>query len=277
MSSDPLSTILLGIFSGIGTEVLKFLSAKTKIKTIFNRDRQTQSLHEFFPEETETIIEPTPEEPYRITLGRRHRELREVYLELTLREMADFYELETGTQVENYEKGEEEFPRSLIKKLVDFFFVNQDFFDKKSRLVFQNFSMFNDDISNLLDQGFRPYFLCNSENRSQLETYVVFHKKEKGLSRTVVSNVPSSFMSNHGGKSNIFGVIYGMIKKHMGSRDASVVKVNCQTWNALRSNTFYSENMCFPGQADYECEDIFENYFRSAQRFLNDSQKAECG
>jgi hypothetical protein len=272
MSSDPLSTVVLGALSGIATEVIKSLPAK--ITKIFNVDRQTQSLPDLSSGETETTIEPTPEEPYRVTLGKRHRELREVYLKLTLGEMADFYELDTVTPVENYEKGEEELPRSLIKKLVDFFFVNQDFFDKKSRFVFQSFSMFNDDISNLLDQGFRPYFLCNSENRSQLETYVVFHKKEKGLSRTVVSNVPSSFMSNGGGKSNIFGVIYGMIKKHMGSRDTSVVKVDCQIWNALRSNTFYAENMCFPGQADYECEDIFENYFRSAQRFLNDRQQA---
>jgi len=246
-----------------------------QITKIFNVDRQTQSLPDLSSGEMETTIEPTPEESYRVTLGKRHRELREVYLKLTLGEMADFYELDTGTQVENYEKGEEELPRSLIKKLVNFFFIDQDFFDKESRFVFQSFSMFNDDILNLLDQGFRPYFLCDSEDRSWLETYVVFHKKEKGFSRTVVSNVPSSFMSNGGGKNNIFEVIYGMIKKRMSSRDTSVVKVDCQTWNALQSNTFYAKNMFFPGQADCECQDIFEDYFRSAQKsFLNDRQQA---
>lgn len=88
------------------------------------------------PENKNRQEQPNHELPYRILLGRRHRELRERVLKLNRRRMADFYGYEKVAQLEMYEQGEEEFPAESIRRLIDFFFIRRDYLEEGIPYIF---------------------------------------------------------------------------------------------------------------------------------------------
>jgi len=96
------------------------------------------------------------EEPYRVTLGKRHRVLRENYLELKPKQMTDFYKFEQVSHLEACEKGDDEFPRKIIDKLVETFFIDQNYLDEGYPPIFRRFVIDSNEINHLFDQGFMP-------------------------------------------------------------------------------------------------------------------------
>jgi len=70
-------------------------------------------------------------------------------------------------------------------------------------------------------------------------------------------------MSSGGGYQNIAQIIKAMLIRGMTDYDASILKVNEKTWQSLEQCTFYTNNMYFSLGQDYECRDIFEEWFEN--------------
>ena len=250
-------------FSGAGNIFLE------KIFNNFEKDSQL-----IYANDTQenTIVSETvqKEDSYAELLGKRHKHLRENYLELNKREMADFYGYKKVKELETYEDGRDEFPLESIAKLEQTFFINSKYLEEGESVMFRNFELKfyggkNDEATKLLEEGFRPYLLCCSENRHDLLTRVVLHKWDPKYSRTVVASGLSSFASPGGGFWNIYLIIKKMIERRMKYNDAIIVKVDNSTWEALNEGRFYSKSMCFGLGRDEECYDIFEKGYRKLE------------
>ncbi|MEW6222927.1 MAG: hypothetical protein AB1476_06495 [Candidatus Hadarchaeota archaeon] len=198
--------------------------------------------------------------PFRVTLGQKHKTLREHHLELTVREMSDFYRLENTSFLESCESGKKELPRACVESLVDFFFVNKDFLDKDETNIFQTIYVFGKKLQNLLDDNFKPFFLVQAKPRNGLYAYPILYKLENGFSRVVTLNL-SSFHSNGEGRYNVENIIQEMIKRKIDSYQTSVIQVSQEIWKRLENNSFYCKNPSSLGQVDYDCQDIFSEWY----------------
>jgi len=206
--------------------------------------------------------------PYRVLLGRRHRVLRKQFLKINSRAMADFYSYEKVAQLEAYERGLDEFPAASLELLRSYFFVRREYLETGSEAIFERFSVLDTDlIDQLLDEGFRPYFLCCPKEpnweRNWLYTYPLLHKSHDVYPRTVVADVVGSFASSHGGKGIILHIVDAMIRKGMYWSDAGIVRVDMETWKKLARSRFFYNNDMFLGWADIQCEDIFMQWYEA--------------
>ena len=248
------------VFSGVGNIVVKKI-----INTSANNPQTTLLKSTNFSITPQDDIQPEEleieEEPYSVRLGKRHKFLREDILKLNERQMANFYRYDLASELESYERGEDEFPKESIERLKETFFVNEEFLEDGDSRIFRNFDIYSDEVKKLLKEGFRPLFLCSMCDRSWLYTYPVFHKQENNYSRIVVSNLTASFQSTGGGYNNIAQIIIEMLRQGMRYSDASILQVSKQTWQGLEQGTFYSKNG-YLGYRDDECADIFYEQFR---------------
>ena len=81
------------------------------------------------------------------------------------------------------------------------------------------------------------------------------------MSRVVIANLTSSFMSSRSRYQNIAQIIKAMLVRGITNYDASILKVNEHTLQSLEQCTFYTNSMLFSLDRDYECRDIFEEWF----------------
>jgi hypothetical protein len=278
MNFDQLVDLILEnkewLFSGIGVTVLIALLALLKkffTPQIEKKDASVNPLTEA-PEETLPLVYITKtekQEAYRITLGRRHKNLRENYLKLNPREMASFYGLETVTELEIFENGDDEFPTRMLEQTVNFFFINKKYLEEGGSQVFRRFEIYSEEPQVLIDDGFKPYFLCSLNQRHWLYAFPVLHKIENRYSRTVVADVVSSFKSSGGRELNILRIIHAMLKKGLQWHNAGVLLTNFEIWESLENGTFYSKDMFKEfgfGSADFECQDIFQEWFTEQEQ-----------
>ncbi len=214
------------------------------------------------PEEPQpnTMESEEHNESYRERLGHRHKYLRTEILKLNPREMADFYEFEKVAELEGYESGNDEFPRSSMKRLEEFFFVRREYIEEERLPIFDSFPLCytREGCRALLSQGFEPYILTAPSPRDSLFCYVLFHKSENNLERMIISNVVSSFSSSGGGRMNIENLIGAMEELGLDSCHVSILQERSQNWSLLESGNYYNKGMIgFGGAADHECEDIY--------------------
>jgi hypothetical protein len=203
---------------------------------------------------------------YRVNLGLRHKNLRENYLKINPRKMADFYGFKKVSQLEKYESGKDEFPQEKLDKLIEFFFVNRGYLDEGQPYIFNEFFLYSSQPGNLLDNGFRPYFLCNPEDRENLFTYPVMFKVEDDLGRVIRGDLLSSFASRGGGKRNIVKIIEAMIKRNMDWTVANVFLVSPEIWKELQNLTFYTQDIYSIADCpDRACEDVFIQWYEETQ------------
>lgn len=201
---------------------------------------------------------------YQTELGQRHRYLREKVLAISLRRMANFYGFDKAAQLEAYERGDDEFPTSAIKKLREFFFVSQTYLEEGAHVIFDSFDNVcsADEAKRLLSDGFRPYILCLNEQRDDLRCWPVLHKEQDGFDRIVRGQGEGYFMSIGGGKANIIHIIAAMQSVGLSAFEAFVLRITRKTWQALDKGTFYSNGMMgFRGQDD-DCRKIFDEWWK---------------
>lgn len=212
-------------------------------------------------------------ESYRARLGRRHKRLRTEILKLNPREMADFYGFEKVSELEDYEAGKDEFPRSSMQRLEDFFFIRREHIEEGELPIFDSFPLCytKEGCRALLSQGFTPYILTTPQPRDNLFCYVLFYKCENRLDRMVVSNVVSSFSSSGGGRMNIENLIGAMEDLDLDSRHVHILQESPKHWGLLETGVYYNKGMTsFGGAADHECEDIYWQWVTEFRNKLRD-------
>jgi len=214
--------------------------------------------------------------PYRLELGRRHRELRERYLKLSRSEMADFYGLKSAFELAKYEDGEREFQTGALDRAIEFFFLNPKFLEEGVFPVFRKFNLYSNEPMELLKLGFRPYLLCFSEKRKYLLVYVLLQKMENGYARTIIGDPIGSFVSDGGGRTAIEQIIYAMMNLDLKPEGVPAFKTNEEVWNTIIQGTFYCTEKFEQwgwGFADLECDAIFNQWYLEVKQRLQAKNK----
>lgn len=209
-------------------------------------------------------------ERYQEILGKRHKHLRENILHLNSRQMSDFYGFEKVSYLEDCEAGLDEFPTESIKRLVQVFFVRPEYLQEGITPIFQSFDIIStrDDCRRLLEQEFKPYFLCSPTFEENGYVYLVFWKQDEGYWRMIQSNTVGSFYSSGGGAQNIFNLIYSMLDLNLSPdwMNISFLNVDSSEWKELSKGCWYNKGMSrYLGAANHQAREIFESWFNNAQ------------
>ena len=212
-----------------------------------------------------------PKERYQVTLGRRHKLLRESILDLNPREMSDFYGFEKVSFLEDCEAGLDEFPTDSIKRLVEVFFIRPKYLQESQSPIFQNFNIIStqEDCIQLLSQEYNPYFLCGPNFSHDGEAYLVFWKQEQEYWRMIRSNARGGFYSLGGGAKNVHNLIDAMLDLSIDPHwsNISFLNVGSEEWEKLKEGCWYNKEMRgYSGAANHEARDIFEDWYKSHQQ-----------
>jgi hypothetical protein len=223
---------------------------------------------ELSPKKTEADLENI-NEPYQVSLGRRHKILREQILQLNPREMSDFYGFEKVSFLESCEAGLDEFPTDSIRRLVETFFIQHKHIQEGKGSIFQKFDIIvsREDCLKYLSNGFTPRFLCDPNFDETGFVYLVFYKKEQEVLRMISSNTVGCLYSNGGGANNIYNFIYAMLDVRCDSY-ISFVNVKPEEWKHLDEGSWYERGIPFGsvGMANHKAIDIFSNWVKSARK-----------
>jgi len=129
------------LFSGIGVSILLYF-LNSKQPTVINNNHSYHYKKDNEVENNEVINEKEIKEPsYAEVIGIRHKQLRENILELSKREMVEFYKLDSVTTLEKYESGETELPLNKIEQLEKFFFINKNYLELGKMPIFDSFPL----------------------------------------------------------------------------------------------------------------------------------------
>lgn len=209
-------------------------------------------------------------ERYKESLGKRHRYIREKILQLSLPALAALYDFKKVSFLEKCETGKKELPNTAIEKLEQFFFINSRYLLEGKEPIFQPFDIVSNrkDCRNLLEQGFSPYFLCSPDFEQDGCAFLVFWKEDNNYGRARQSKQPGSFYSSGGGRNNIHNMIYAMLDLGFKPSDVLLLNVRHEEWDRLGRGCWYSKNNPgYAGPANHKAQDIFEDWYSSAQMF----------
>lgn len=250
------------VFSGAGVPVVVFFIMHFSRKRAEKLKKNDEELPFIEPDQISEL------EPYKVSLGKRVRYIRENILDVNPRRFSDFLGINKVEELESYESGDREFPTNYVDQLCDFYFIDKEYIEGESKSVFRKFSLFDsDDSKRLIKEGFRPYILCQ-EGDDWLKGVIGFYKNENGCHRLVFSNRPVSFKSSGGGLSNLMKFLYPFVRAGMMEYDASVLSINQLDWYLIHKGLYHRK--CFLGlMVDNECQDIFyERYEDCKQRVI---------
>lgn len=256
------------VFSGIGTTVVftYILVRGSNVKsgnTNDNASKETDSIVIAAQPELDELIN----EDYKTILGQRLKLLRENILKLSIREFAEFYEFETVSELEQYEKGEKELPLEKLRMLEKFFFIEPKYLELGEVPIFSTFYLSRDNVSKYLDDGFTPIIACCPYARENLFCMILFYKEQEGICRIIVSDRDGSFSSSGGGKTNIQNLIYEMIDRKMDMYEVSILTTSEIEWKQLEEGSYYDKRLFSrPGSVDNECMDVFDKWYTEAKK-----------
>lgn len=225
----------------------------------------------------QTAAPATQKSSYSVEIGGRLKALRADLLRMTLREMAEFLNLRSVSQLERYEAGAEEYPLKHLAAIEAYFQVSRTFLESGEGSVFKSFSLDRPTIAKYLRDEFRPTLLCAPQDRRDLFCYLAFHKTDGRFTQIAVANRIGSFSSNGGGRLNIGELIDAMLDREMTPSDVSIVKATSDEWAEVEDGRFYRRHPFNRfGSADWECMAIFDLWFKehaNSRRRWNDAMQ----
>ncbi len=258
------------IFSGIGVAVIMYFiqrkdNANSQINNTYNivrhNDKEINNEHNKKLEEKEN-----KKLSYAKRVGKSHKFLRTEVLQLTEREMIDFYKLKTVTELEKFENGEIEIPPEYLKKLENFFFINKNYFDNENLInenIFTPYNLNQQVFEKFFKDGFSPIIACLPIEKNEMLIHIVLHKKENGFTRCIISDRWSSFASDGGGKMNIIELIITMKVFNIDKNKIRIINIKEADYKQMSNGTFYQRNLFnnYFGSANNKCVDIFNSWF----------------
>jgi hypothetical protein len=188
--------------------------------------------------------------------------------------MADFYEFNTVSELENYESGFDELPLNSLKKLEGFFYINPKFIEIGQLPIFDDIHLCQENVSEILEEGFSPLIVCCPYDRGDLFCYILYQREDRGLRRIRKADLLCSFASNGGGRMNIQYLINVMIDRKMNPYDLSIFKATKEEWLALEDGNFYDKHPFYRiGGIDQECSNIFNSWYEESRTSHDEWEK----
>ena len=250
------------IFSGVGTSIITYILVNKSVKTRKKSLKITEQI-----KVPVNITEPTPKannNDYKSVLGKRHKWLRETILKLSLREMAEFYNFKTVSELETCEKGLNELPLEKLRMIEDFFFVTPKFIENGEEPIFSTYYLSRDNISKYIDNEFIPVIACSPLKRDNLYCNIVFYKVENGLYRIITADREGSFASSGGGKSNIIYLIDEMLDRNISLNEVGILTTTEKEWQQLMDGRYYDTKVFSRfSAADQDCMNVFDNWYEA--------------
>lgn len=226
---------------------------------MFTRKRHSPSPHSSDTQPSESISPPAH-------VGTLHKLIRVELLQLSDREMCDFYGFSTSKTLSDYEDGVQPFPLYFLKRFQEFFFVRQSFLESGEGRVFENFRLHDKFVGDYIKKyGFKPWFLLKPDHSDDLECYVVLHKKEIGYDR-IITSMQREIFGYHKSADYFRGIIDDLIGIGHYQSEEWVHKVDMRTWAALENGTFYRKRFHF-ANPDWRCQELYEEWFDRFYQF----------
>jgi hypothetical protein len=261
------------LFEGFGTLVfvsfIRYLFIKKNLTPTINKPQNPVDANEAdYSKHIENTLN------YKNQIGKRIKWLREEILKLTLREMAEFYEFNSVSELENYESGFSELPLNSLKKFESFFFINPKFIELGQQPIFDSIHLRQENVSRMLENGFSPLIACCPYDRRHLYSYILFQREERGFIQIRKADLLCSFASKGGGRLNIQHLINVMIDRKMNPYDLSIFEATNEEWLTLGNGNFYDK---YPfnriGSIDQECTYVFNSWYEESKASHNEWEK----
>lgn len=181
---------------------------------------------------------------YKNSIGSRHKYLREKILGYSLRKMSQFYDSISPSDIEKCEAGLKEIPNKELKKLENFFFINEEFIDKGEKPIFTDVSHYA--LKKYIKDGYEPILLCPPKNIIHgIEgkwSFIYLTKEINGYISATQTNLPLSFYSNGTGKSNVIDLINTLLNFRDNDPHIRIIEVDLDTWSKLRDSEYYYDD-----------------------------------
>ena len=204
---------------------------------------------------------------YAQAVGSRLNYIRHAVLQMSLREMAEFLDLESGSIVEGYENGKLEVQISHLKKLEAFFSIHHHFLETGEGPIFQPFILSQESVNRYLSNGYTPLLVCCPDQRRDLLCYQVFERTQNGYTQLAIAERPGSFTSSGGGNINISYLINSLIDAGKTDSDVFIAKATRQEWHDIEARRYYSRRPFYRiGSVDRECTQLFQERFEEYSR-----------
>lgn len=126
---------------------------------------------------------------YSKSVGSRLKSIREHVLQLSLREMAEFLNIQVISTLERYEAGEEEYPLVFINKVEEFFRINPRYVESGEGAIFLRFPLSQESVSTFVRAGYTPILACCPSEQGDLFCYQAFEIKTNGLTQLAYANL----------------------------------------------------------------------------------------
>lgn len=237
---------------------------------VANRVTESQTHKEVPLTAPETVSSVSPSqlpERYSTTAGARLKFLREEVLKLSLREMAEFLGIDVISRLEQYESGEDEYPLYFVKKIEEFFRINQRYVETGEGAIFSYFILSQESVSSFITAGYTPILACCPSQRNDLFCYQVFEKVTDGYTQIAFTDRYGSFASSGGGKMNIGYLITALLDAGKTPTAVRILKATEGEWEAISNGSYYSKDPFRRfGCADWECIDIFDSWFKEYKK-----------
>ncbi len=196
-------------------------------------------------------------ELYIYDIGKKHKELREKYLELSLREISNIYKTLSPHDIEQCELGEKELPKEFIEKLINFFFIEEAYLDKGEKPTFKTV---DSDLDKYVGEGYNPWVLCPPDEENEIFSSLYFIKKEKSIERSFQYDNYLNFHSLHGGKNDVLKLIFSLLKNNKDTH-IPIVKVDLEIWKEIKSQNFYlKEEKLRRFRANYDYQEVYNDW-----------------
>ncbi|MGR4992315.1 hypothetical protein ACPV3U_22375 [Vibrio rotiferianus] len=258
------------IFSGIGNLFIGALKNKKEAQAPVKLEQKIDiTINDSGSAEVKHELDPV--NVYRKEIGSRHKYLREKILCFNEAKMSDFYELETVSELINYEAGKSELPKKLIAKLTEFFFFRESGIDNSKEPHFNNFGATFETLKNYMERGFRPVIVCSPEDDENFLFRVVMYKREGVFTRLIVSATTGTFSRNRQDLL-VLDLIKAIRSKKVSLSYIRIVKASSVEWDLIKRQIYYDETPFERGGINHvECSEIFWHWYYQVEKYQEEN------
>lgn len=200
-------------------------------------------------------------EPHILTMGKRHKIIREQYLSFSLNEMSRFYDVISPSEIEEYEQGKKDIPFKSIEKLRSFFSINKSFLDNGDHPIFEEHSS---GLSSYIEDGYEAIILCPPRKESEefaIDKYWSFlflSKIVDGFERSFQYGSIMNFYSTGGGKGNVERLIKSFLVNEKNPSHVRIIEVDFDTWSKAKKDKYYlKDEKLISFLADFDNQDTY--------------------
>lgn len=216
---------------------------------------------------------------FKQSLGQRVQHLRENIFQISPREFAWTFKLDSVSQLEAVERGEVELPRESIEMLMRDYQVSASHLDYGDKLIFNKIPHTPESIQDYLKKGFTLHIVTpphGHEDRAWLRCRFILHRERELLPQCLMTSTEGSFRSTGGGLLMIEHALWAIVESvgGPGAHVPTVVMTDKSAWKEMQASSFYAKKIAFgAGSVDVPCDEKLREIYESAAKQFESQRK----